>query len=169
MAAPVDWRSVDRTRIDRTHPANIPGHGGSSTSRRRRDGGFTLVELLVVLVILALLAGLVAPRVMGYLGGARQQTAAMQIDNLSTALDLYRLDVGRYPSAEEGLAALVDAPAAAGRWRGPYLSGRTIPVDPWGNPYQYAAPGAHGDFDLLSFGADGRPGGDGDDADITNW
>ena len=158
-----------RASVGLTRPANVAGHSGFPAFRRSRDGGFTLVELLVVLVILALLAGLVAPRVMGYLGDARRQTAAMQIDNLSTALDLYRLDIGRYPTTEEGLAVLVEPPVAGGSWRGPYLSGRDVPIDPWGHPYHYATPGEHGDFDLLSYGADGRLGGDGDDADITNW
>ncbi len=137
---------------------------------RRSDGehGFTLLELLVVLAVLALLAGLVAPRVMSYLGGARQDTARLQIDRLATVLDFYRLDVGSYPTTEQGLAALIEAPPGVEGWRGPYLDEREPPRDPWGNPFVYRAPGEERPFELLSLGADGRPGGEGEDADISN-
>ncbi len=133
-----------------------------------REAGFTLLELLVVLAVLALLAGLVAPRVLSYLGGARQDTARLQIDRLATVLDFYRLDVGSYPTTEQGLQALLEAPAGVEGWRGPYLDEKELPRDPWGNPFVYRAPGRERAFDLVSLGADGRPGGEGEDADISN-
>ncbi len=135
---------------------------------RRHAGGFTLVELLVVLVVLGLLIGIVGPRAVGYLSGARADTARIQLETFITALELYRLDMGRYPSSDEGLSALVAAPqSAAKRWRGPYLSRRTVPLDPWDNPYIYRAPAPDGGpFQLASLGADTREGGEGDDADI---
>ncbi|MBF0470707.1 MAG: type II secretion system major pseudopilin GspG [Gammaproteobacteria bacterium] len=131
--------------------------------------GFTLIELLVVLAILALLAGLVGPAVMNALGESKGKAARVQIEDLGAALDLYRLDVGRYPNSEEGLVALVTKPASAKRWNGPYLKKRTIPDDPWGNPYHYTSPGEHGGYDLLSLGADSSPGGEGDNRDILSW
>ncbi len=132
-----------------------------------REAGFTLLELLVVLAILALLAGLVAPRVMGYLAGAKRETAELQIRRLSTVLEYYRLDTGRYPTTAEGLKALVERPPGAGRWNGPYLEGG-LPRDPWGNPYVYRAPAEGAPYEILSLGADGRPGGEGEDADISS-
>lgn len=134
-----------------------------------RVRGFTLIELLVVLVILGLLAGLVGPQVMRYLGESKTSTAGLQIEELGSALDLYRIDVGRYPSTEEGLRALVQRPQNAGNWNGPYLRKREVPQDPWGNPYRYRSPGEHGAFDLWSYGADGQPGGDGEARDVTSW
>lgn len=134
--------------------------------RNGREDGFSLIEVLVVLVILGLLAGLIGPQVLRYLSGSRQDAARLQIEQLSAALDLYRLDVGRYPTTDQGLRALVEAPAGGGRWSGPYLAKAEVPADPWGNGYQYRAPGASGGFDLWSFGADGREGGEGEDADI---
>jgi len=134
-----------------------------STARLRR--GFTLVELLVVLVILTLLAGLVGPRFLNQLGGAKSKTAAVQIADLEKGLDLFKLDVGRYPSTEEGLAALVKAPSGVASWNGPYVKGE-IPLDPWGRPYRYTAQG--GKVEIVSLGADGAPGGTGEDADIRN-
>ncbi|MCB1875237.1 MAG: type II secretion system major pseudopilin GspG [Chromatiales bacterium] len=131
--------------------------------------GFTLIELLVVLVILGLLAGVVGPRVINYLGGAKTDTARLQIQDMAAALDLYRLDVGRYPNNQEGLQALVEAPAGGTRWNGPYLKKKNIPLDPWGNPYQYKMPGEHETFDLFTLGQDNQPGGDGENSDIGNW
>lgn len=138
---------------------------------RRRAGrcGYTLMELLVVLVILGLIAALVAPQVIGYLGGARHDAARLQIDRLSGVLDLYYLETGGYPSTEQGLAALVERPDGATAWNGPYIRKADALTDPWGNPYLYKAPGEHGEYDLSSLGADGQPGGEGEDADITNW
>ena len=131
-----------------------------------RSLGFTLVELLVVLAILALLAGIVGPKVLGQLGGAKAKTAAVQIADLEKTLELYKLDIGRYPSAEEGLEALVKKPATATAWSGPYLKGG-IPLDPWSKPYAYK-PGPGGSFEILSLGADGMPGGEGENGDIRN-
>ena len=136
---------------------------------RRRERGMTLIELLVVLLILALIAAFAVPRVMKYLGGARTNAATIQIERLGGILDLYRLDVGRYPRTDEGLRALVEAPTDAERWNGPYLKKENSLIDPWGKPYEYASPGEHGEYDLFTLGADGLSGGDGDDADITSW
>lgn len=134
-----------------------------------RQRGFTLVELLVVLVILGLLATFAAPRVIKYLGGAKSSAAAAQLQNIAVTLDLYRLEVGRYPSEEEGLEALVARPAAAEAWNGPYIKKRDMLIDPWGSLYHYRFPGEHGEFDLYSFGADGAEGGEGENSDITDW
>jgi general secretion pathway protein G len=130
------------------------------------EAGFSLLELLVVLAILALLAGLVAPRVIGYLGGAKTDTAKMQLRNIESALDLYRLDAGKYPAS---LDALVTPPAGEERWRGPYLKKATGLTDPWGETFQYRSPGQHGEYDVYSFGADKTEGGDGEDQDIKSW
>lgn len=134
---------------------------------RRRARGFTLVELLVVLAILTLLAGLVGPRVLGQLGGAKAKSAAVQIADFEKALELFKLDVGRFPTKEEGLQALNKKPATANGWAGPYLKGTEIPADPWGRPYQYANAGPGG-IEILSLGGDGAPGGEGENADIRN-
>ncbi|GAB4090687.1 type II secretion system major pseudopilin GspG [Hydrogenophaga soli] len=136
-------------------------------SVRRQAQGFTLIELLVVLAILTLLAGLVGPRVLGQLGGAKSKTAAVQIADLEKSLDLFKLDVGRYPSTDEGLQALVSKPAAAAGWNGPYVKGG-VPNDPWGKPYKYTSPAAGGGVEILSLGGDGAPGGEGENADIKN-
>jgi general secretion pathway protein G len=130
--------------------------------------GFTLVELLVVMVVLGLLIGIVGPRAIGYLSGARSDTARLQMETFTAALDLYKLDMGRYPAADMGLEALVIAPAGAARWRGPYLNKPFLPLDPWDHPYVYQSPGP-GDtpYRLLSYGADGKEGGEGEDADIA--
>ena len=134
---------------------------------RSASAGFTLLELLVVVVIIGLLAGFVAPRYFGQVGKSEVSVAKAQIDALEKALDQYRLDTGHYPSAELGLNALVEQPASEPQWRGPYLR-KGVPLDPWGKPYAYRVPGQKGDFDLLSFGKDGQPGGSGENADITN-
>jgi general secretion pathway protein G len=133
--------------------------------------GFTLIELLVVLLILGLIAGLAGPQVMNYLGESKAKAAKLQIEEFGSTLDLFKLDVGRYPDSQEGLQALVQAPSGQGadRWRGPYLKKKTIPKDPWGKDYQYVSPGKQGHYDLVSLGADGREGGDGDNKDIVSW
>ncbi len=133
-----------------------------------RARGFTLLELLVVMVIIGLLAGYVGPKFFGQIGKSEVKAARAQIDALTKALDQYRLEVGRYPSTEQGLAVLVTKPADEPKWGGPYLS-KAVPKDPWGNEYQYRSPGEHGEYDLLSFGKDGRLGGEGEDADLTSW
>lgn len=129
--------------------------------------GFTLIELLVVLAILTLLAGLVGPKVLDKLGGAKAKTAAVQISEIEKALELFKLDVGRFPTNEEGLDALAQKPANASGWTGPYVKGG-VPTDPWSKPYKYANPGPNGGIEILSLGADGAPGGDGENADIRN-
>lgn len=135
----------------------------------RRPRGFTLIELLVVLVILGLLAALAGPRVIGYLGGAKSDSAQLQIEEFGAALDLYRLEIGRYPTTQEGLQALVEAPSGVDKWRGPYLKKKAVPKDPWGNDYHYESPGQHGAYDLYSLGADNTEGGEGDNKDLVNW
>lgn len=131
--------------------------------------GFTLIELLVVLVILGLLAGLIGPQVLRYLGSAKSDTALLQIEELGAVLDLYYLEIGRYPTTEEGLMALVEAPTGTSRWNGPYLKKKRIPADPWGNAYHYRSPGENGLYDLYSLGNDNMDGGEGDNADIVSW
>jgi general secretion pathway protein G len=139
----------------------------TSAPKARRARGFTLIELLVVLVILTLVAGLIGPQVLNQLGGAKTKTAAVQIGEVEQSLDLFKLDVGRYPNDAEGLRALVERPATAPGWSGPYLK-KGLPVDPWGGAYQYKSQGRHGSPDVFSLGADGKPGGDSDNADIFN-
>ncbi|MCL4492896.1 MAG: type II secretion system major pseudopilin GspG [Nitrospirae bacterium] len=130
--------------------------------------GFTLVELLVVLVILGLLAALVGPKLFPKLGKGKQAAAKAQIELLEQAMDQYRLDVGTYPNTQDGLNALVANPGGLERWEGPYLK-KGLPNDPWGKPYHYQMPGQHGEYDLFSYGRDGSPGGEGEDKDVTNW
>ncbi|HSF94347.1 MAG TPA: type II secretion system major pseudopilin GspG [Thermohalobaculum sp.] len=137
--------------------------------RRRRQLGLTLIELLVVLLILALIAAFAVPRVLQYLGGARTDAATIQIERLGGILDLYRLDMGRYPDTGDGLQALVEAPTGAERWNGPYVKKADSLIDPWGRPYEYRSPGDHGEYDLFTLGADGTEGGDGENADVTSW
>ena len=131
--------------------------------------GFTLIELLVVLVILGLLASVAGPKVINYLGGARSDTARLQIEEFGASLDLYRLETGRYPTSQEGLQALVQKPASVNGWNGPYIRSRALPKDPWGNDYRSTAPGKHGSYDISSLGADNREGGDGENKDINSW
>ncbi|MBS1137401.1 MAG: ral secretion pathway protein [Proteobacteria bacterium] len=140
----------------------------TSIPDRRQCRGFTLLELLVVMVILGLLVGYVAPKYFAQVGKSEVKTAKAQIESLEKALDMYRLDTGHYPATDAGLKALNTKPDNEPKWSGPYLK-KDVPVDPWGHPYQYKYPGEHGDFDLLSLGKDGQPGGEGDNADITNW
>jgi general secretion pathway protein G len=136
---------------------------------RRRQAGFTLVELLVVLIILGLIAAFAAPQVIKYVGGAKSDSAKIQVERLSSVLDLYRLQVGRYPSDDEGLDALMEAPADAPNWDGPYLKKADSLVDPWGRQYLYRFPGEHGEFDLYTLGADDQEGGEGENRDLTSW
>ncbi|MDR1662530.1 MAG: type II secretion system major pseudopilin GspG [Azoarcus sp.] len=146
-----------------------------SASRREplrpfhRRAGFTLLELLVVLAILALLGGLVGPKVMNQLSGAKTKTAGVQIKGLENAAQMFKLDVGRYPSTAEGLGALAVRPATATGWNGPYLEKNALPKDPWGNDYLYESPGRHGDIDIYTLGKDKSPGGEGENADVGNW
>jgi general secretion pathway protein G len=144
---------------------NIRNRAGRCASRH---DGFTLLELLVVMVIIGLLAGFVAPRYFSQVGKSEVKAARAQMDALEKALDQYRLDVGHYPSMEQGLEALMVRPANEAKWDGPYLK-RDVPKDPWGNAYVMTVPGQHGDVDLLSYGKDGQPGGAAEAADIANW
>lgn len=145
--------------IRRAHPVFPPTN---------RTAGFTLLELLVVMVIIGLLASFVAPRYFGQVGKSEIKTARAQIAGIESALDQYRLDVGHYPGTEPGLGSLFSRPVNEARWAGPYLK-KQAPPDPWGNAYVYRMPGEHGEYDLLSYGNDGQPGGSGEAADITNW
>jgi general secretion pathway protein G len=136
--------------------------------RIAQNVGFTLLELLVVIVIIGLLASFVAPRYFSQVGKSEMKVARAQIDALEKALDQYRLDTGHYPGMEHGLGALVIRPTNEAKWDGPYLR-KAVPQDPWGNAYQYRIPGEHGEYDLVSYGKDGQPGGSGEASDITNW
>ena len=136
---------------------------------RMRAAGFTLMELLVALVILGMLAGIVGPRIMKYVSSAKSDTADVQIEDLVTALEMYHLEVGQYPSQDAGLQALVDEPPGVVGWNGPYLGKPRVPKDPWGRDYHYRFPGEHGAFDVFSYGADDSPGGDKENADIVSW
>jgi general secretion pathway protein G len=139
----------------------------SRGARGHRKSGFTLLEMLVVIAIIGLIMALVGPRVLNYLNESKVKTARIQIQGFASALSLFHLDAGRYPSSAEGLAALVQPTVGVPGWNGPYLKGGTVPKDPWGTPYVYRSPGQHGPYDLISYGADGREGGTGPAADIS--
>jgi general secretion pathway protein G len=148
------------------YPA-VTGRKGKGRDVARRDRGFTLIEILVVVIIIGLLAGLVGPRIFGSVGKSKQAAAQAQIEMFGAALDNYRLDVGQYPATEAGLKALQTNPGVDG-WDGPYLR-KDVPDDPWRRAYVYRAPGEHGDYDLMSYGLDGAPGGEGENADVVSW
>ena len=133
------------------------------------ESGFTLLELLVVLGIIAMLAGIVGPQVMKHMGESKTNAAKVQIEELAATLDMYKLDVGSYPSNDQGLNALIESPDSNKRWNGPYLRKSKIPLDPWQQEYHYVSPGEHGKFDLYTLGADGKEGGEGEDQDIVSW
>lgn len=154
--------------IEKTGKSSRP-QTGEMVGRARRIGGFTLLELLVVLAILALIATFAGPQVIKYLGRAKTDAARVQIGNLSSALDLYRLETGHYPTAEQGLQALLEQPSGAENWNGPYLQKRAAVNDPWGVAYQYRIPGENNDFDVFTLGADKQEGGEGEDQDIGSW
>ena len=141
---------------------------GPSLVKKRKLSGFTLLELLVVMVIIGLLAGYVGPKYFAQVGKSEIKAARAQLDALEKSLDQYRLDTGHYPPMDQGLAALITKPGNEPKWDGPYLK-KNVPLDPWGNAYVYKIPGEHGEFDLLSYGKDGQAGGTGEAADITNW
>ncbi|GBE03440.1 type II secretion system protein G precursor [bacterium BMS3Abin09] len=133
------------------------------------NDGFTLIELMVVIIILGILAALVGPKMFGHVGEAKQSAAATQIELFGTALDSLRLDVGRYPTTAEGLEALISPVSGLDDWNGPYLKKKVIPLDPWNNPYIYESPGTNGDYDLISYGADKMVGGEKENKDIVSW
>jgi general secretion pathway protein G len=142
---------------------------GSVNTRAGRKDGFTLVEILVVITIIGLIMGLVGPRVLNYLSESKVKAAAIQMQSFSSALDLFYLDLGRYPTTSEGLAALVQRPAGSTGWNGPYLKNPAVPNDPWGHPYKYRSPSEHGPFEIVSLGSSGKEGGTGTAAAIKSW
>lgn len=155
--------------FQRTQDVEVSVTSPTGTVVAAARAGFTLIEMLVVLVIIGLIMGLVGPRVLNYLTDAREKTARLQIESFSNALDLFYIDAGRYPTSAEGLAALSQRPPGVDAWNGPYVKGGSVPADPWGNPYVYRSPGQHGNYDIVSLGADGRDGGEGSNADVTSW
>jgi general secretion pathway protein G len=156
---------INVTHFFRGHRRRARRGGGSVDG----EAGFTLLELLVVLAIMGLLAAIVAPQVLKYLGSSRSQTAKVQIQNISSALELFKLDVGRYPTQEEGLGALVTGPSTAGGWNGPYLQKTAALLDPWGQTYLLRVPGQHGEVDVYTLGSDKAEGGSGEARDVGNW
>ena len=145
------------------------GQRGRRRLARGGECGFTLIEMLVVITIIGLIMALVGPRVLNYLSESKAKAAKIQILSFGSALDLFFLDTGRYPTSNEGLAVLTQRPGDAATWNGPYLKGTIVPTDPWGRPYVYRSPGEHGPYDIVSYGEDGREGGTGTATDITSW
>jgi general secretion pathway protein G len=141
----------------------------AGASGRGREDGFTLIEILVVITIIGLIMSLVGPRVLTYLSESKVKAATIQIQSFASSLDLFYLDLGRYPTSSEGLAALVQRPGGSTGWNGPYLKNNSVPNDPWGNPYKYRSPGDHNPYEIISLGSDGREGGTGTAADIKSW
>lgn len=137
--------------------------------RMLKTGGFTLLELLIVMIIIGLLAALIGPKMIGRVGESRQTVAKQQIEGFSSALEMYKLDTAKYPTQEQGLEALIAQPQGVINWKGSYLKKKLIPKDPWGNNYIYTYPGEHGDYDIISHGADGKSGGDDEDKDVLSW
>lgn len=137
--------------------------------RLLKTGGFTLLELLIVMIIIGLLAALIGPKMIGRVGESRQTVAKQQIEGFSSALEMYKLDTAKYPTQEQGLEALIAQPQGVINWKGSYLKKKLIPKDPWGNNYIYTYPGEHGDYDIISHGADGKSGGDDEDKDVVSW
>ena len=166
-------RSHDTPVPRRDHPRRFISRAiravttGPLRARLFNQAGFTLIELLVVIIVLGLLVGLVGPRLFGRVGQSKQAAAKAQIELLGAGLDQYRLDVGAYPNTSQGVDAMQKNPGAQ-NWNGPYLK-KAVPKDPWGNPYKYRMPGQHGEYDLWSEGADGSPGGEGENSDIVSW
>ena len=138
-------------------------------SAARRQRGMTLIEILVVLVLIGIVMGVVAGNFIGRGEEAKRKAAKIEIEQIGQTLDLYKLETGRYPTTQEGLQALISAPAGVNNWNGPYWKKSIIPKDPWGNEYKYASPGQHGAYDIYSYGADGKEGGDGANKDINSW
>lgn len=161
--------SVDLHKLAQLIGCMSGGHRSAEKRSANGEAGFTLIELLVVMVILVLLASLVAPRVIGYLGSSRTKAAKIQIESLSTTLELFKLDTGRYPTVREGLNALVSRPSSIKNWSGPYLKQNRVPQDPWGFAYNYRHPGQHGEFDIFSLGSDNQEGGEGESQDVASW
>lgn len=137
--------------------------------RLLKTGGFTLLELLIVMIIIGLLAALIGPKMIGRVGESRQTVAKQQIEGFSSALEMYKLDTAKYPTQEQGMEALIAQPQGIINWKGSYLKKKLIPKDPWGNNYIYTYPGEHGDYDIISYGADGKSGGDGEEKDVLSW
>jgi general secretion pathway protein G len=158
---------LQEKRSDRSwRAAGKPEAGASS---RSGEDGFTLVEILVVITIIGLIMGLVGPRVLNYLSESKVKAATIQIQSFASSLDLFYLDLGRYPSTSEGLVALVQRPGGASGWNGPYLKNNAVPNDPWGHAYKYRSPGERSPYEIISLGSDGQEGGTGNAADIKSW